>query len=66
MFMVVIIMAYQTATEMVAFKPSFLLYYLRKQLYRISCGICKPAEYPQLGKKQDSSNKLNLKGLRQL
>ncbi|KAH8371344.1 hypothetical protein KR093_007013, partial [Drosophila rubida] len=46
MFLAIIVLSYRTAASSVTHKPVFLWYYIRKQLYRWTNGICKAPKYP--------------------
>ncbi|XP_032292289.1 polycystin-2-like protein 1 isoform X1 [Drosophila virilis] len=47
MFFSAIVLSYRTATTAVGFQPSFLWYYIRKQLFRVSFGLFKAPRYPE-------------------
>ncbi|XP_032590721.1 polycystic kidney disease 2-like 1 protein isoform X2 [Drosophila grimshawi] len=66
MFLASIVMSYKTATATIAFKPSFLLYFVRKQLYRLSNGIISAPHYPKWANKYSQNNSLDEKKLDEL
>ncbi|XP_064542477.1 polycystin-2-like protein 1 [Drosophila montana] len=47
MFLAAIVLSYRTATTTVGFQPSFLWYYIRKLLFRVTCGLFKAPRYPE-------------------
>ncbi|TDG51539.1 hypothetical protein AWZ03_001999 [Drosophila navojoa] len=66
MILVVIVLAYKKATASTAYKPSFLLYYIRKQIFRLTCGLCKPPRYPHNSQENQDDNTFNQERLQQL
>ncbi|KAH8416042.1 hypothetical protein KR222_007175, partial [Zaprionus bogoriensis] len=42
----IIVLAYRSAAKTTPYKPSFLSYYMKKQLYRLSMGLLRAPEYP--------------------
>ncbi|XP_017865444.1 PREDICTED: polycystic kidney disease 2-like 2 protein [Drosophila arizonae] len=66
MILVVIVLAYKKATALSAYKPSFLLYYIRKQIFRLTCGLCKPPRYPHNSQENQFGHMFNEERLQQL